>query len=119
MALEEASQDREVLTEGEEGNSEGDISVLRIKGTLREEEVLEILEEALQEWREGTCLSRVRGTTLTLSLEIFPTGQVITVRFLDNRMQEATVPECLLERARSLLFPATKAKSYVRVKLAF
>jgi hypothetical protein len=105
---------------GEEEKDEGAFPVpeIRIKGALEEARVREVLEKALKKWRKDSCIARLRGT-LTLVLEVSPSGKVAGVRVQDGEGHDQKGLHGLLKKAKRLEFSKKQVKSYVHVKLSF
>jgi len=101
-----------------EDDAEWGIREIRIRGTLREEEVRTVLEAALEEWVDEEDLTEMRGPVM-LTLIVDEDGKVASARARNKEALDEEDLRVLLEHALGLSFPGSEARSTILINLTF
>jgi hypothetical protein len=104
--------------EGKEDDRQSGIRDIRIRGTLEEQAVRKVLEEALEAWAEEEDLADIRGP-VKLGLTVDEDGNVARAWVQNKEVLDEDALDLLLELAGGLSFPGSEAYSTIFVELTF
>ena len=90
------------------------IDTLKIRGTLPEAAVRQVLEKALKKWQKEKCLADLKGS-LRISIEVQSSGKVIKAWIKDPASHPKTAVSCLLKKMKKLSFSASGSKTTIHV----
>jgi len=114
MSLDKESAKHRESPKGKDEGCSTAIEMLKIRGTLQEATVRQILEEAIKKWQKEKCLAGLKGS-LTLSLEVQSNGKVIKAWLPDKASHPQKAVQCLLKKVKKLCFAESGAKTTIHV----